>query len=135
MWVWCDLCCVLCARAQTLFLTGGLQMIAAEVVMAALLGVYFKGAIGDHVPADVGIGILVVVCLFVSGFAYSWGPLAWLVRDHRQAHVPFGFAALCGLHVCCALRQCVSLQVVLEQQVQKCYMYVPSYYRRATLAH
>lgn len=66
-------------RAQALFLLGGMQMIAAEVVIAALLGAYFKGALGDHVPSDVGIGILIVVCIFVSGFAYSWGPLGWLV--------------------------------------------------------
>ena len=77
--------CAWVCGAQTLFLTGGIQMITAEVVMAALLGVYFKGAIGDHVPADVGIGILVVVCLFVSGFAYSWGPLAWLVSAGAQS--------------------------------------------------
>jgi hypothetical protein len=38
------------------------------------------GHSGDKVPYDVGIGILIVVCVFVSGFAYSWGPLAWLVR-------------------------------------------------------
>ncbi len=29
--------------AQVLFLTGGVQMIAAEVIMAALLGIYFTG--------------------------------------------------------------------------------------------
>ena len=66
--------------AQVLLLTGGVQMIAAEIIMAVLLGVYFTGQSGDKVPYDVGIGILVVVCVFVSGFAYSWGPLAWLVR-------------------------------------------------------
>ena len=71
-------------RAQALFLTGGIQMIIAEVVMAALLGIYFKGAIGDYVPSSVGIGILVVVCIFESGFDYSWGPLACLVR--AEAH-------------------------------------------------
>ncbi len=48
--------------------------------MAALLGIYFTGHSGDKVPYDVGIGILIVVCVFVSGFAYSWGPLAWLAR-------------------------------------------------------
>ena len=67
-------------HAQALFLAGGFQMLAAEVTMAALLGVFFHGAVGDHVPADVGVGILVVVCVFVAGFAYSWGPLGWLVR-------------------------------------------------------
>lgn len=54
-------------------------MIVAEVIMAALLGVYFGGQSGDTVPKDVGIGVLVVVCAFVAGFAWSWGPLGWLV--------------------------------------------------------
>ena len=76
-------------RAQALFLTGGIQMIIAEVVMAALLGIYFKGAIGDYVPSSVGIGILVVVCIFESGFDYSWGPLACLVSAHDVFNVSF----------------------------------------------
>jgi hypothetical protein len=27
----------------------------------------------------VAIGVLVVICVFISGFAWSWGPLGWLV--------------------------------------------------------
>lgn len=64
---------------QALFFEGGAQMIIAEVIMAALLATYFGGQSGDTVPYGVGVGVLVVVCVFVAGFAWSWGPLGWLV--------------------------------------------------------
>lgn len=64
-------------------------MIVAEVIMALLLAVYFGGQSGDTVPYSVGIGILVVVCVFVAGFAWSWGPLGWLVCSPASlSHYP-----------------------------------------------
>ena len=30
------------------------------------------------------IGIIVLVCVFTSGFAWSWGPLGWLVPSEIQ---------------------------------------------------
>ena len=30
------------------------------------------------------IGLLVVICIYVSGFAWSWGPLGWLVPSEIQ---------------------------------------------------
>ena len=56
--------------AQRLFLVGGVQMIVAEVVVAALLGHYFTAAADWVVPNDVGLAVLIIICLFVSGFAY-----------------------------------------------------------------
>ena len=71
--------------AQALFVAGGVQMLAAEVAMAALLGAFFQGAAGAHVPADAGVGILVFICVFVSGFAYSWGPSdGWCAPQSMQ---------------------------------------------------
>ena len=55
---------------QMLFLVGGAQMIVAEVVVAALLGHYFTAAADWVVPNDVGLAILIIICIFVSGFAY-----------------------------------------------------------------
>ena len=55
---------------QMLFLVGGAQMIVAEVVVAALLGHYFTAAADWVVPSDVGLAILIIICIFVSGFAY-----------------------------------------------------------------
>ena len=53
-----------------LFLVGGAQMVVAEVVVAALLGHYFTAAADWVVPSDVGLAILIIICIFVSGFAY-----------------------------------------------------------------
>ena len=55
-------------------------MIAAEIAMGLLMHQYFGGHTGDTVPHHIGIAIIAVVCIFVAGFAWSWGPLAWLVR-------------------------------------------------------
>ena len=30
------------------------------------------------------IGVIVVVCVYISGFAWSWGPLGWLVPTEIQ---------------------------------------------------
>lgn len=53
-----------------LFLVGGVQMIVAEVVVAALLGHYFTASANWVVPNDVGLAVLIIICIFVSGFAY-----------------------------------------------------------------
>ena len=55
---------------QMLFLVGGVQMIVAEVVVAALLGHYFTASANWVVPNNVGTAVLVIICIFVSGFAY-----------------------------------------------------------------
>ncbi|BDA43832.1 Sugar transport protein MST3 [Coccomyxa sp. Obi] len=64
---------------KPLFYEGGAQMIAAEIAMGLLMHQYFGGHTGDTVPHHIGIAIIAVVCIFVAGFAWSWGPLAWLV--------------------------------------------------------
>ena len=38
----------------------------------------------SNLPSDVAIGVLVVICVFVAGFAWSWGPLGWLVPSEIQ---------------------------------------------------
>ena len=66
-------------------------MIAAEITMGVLLHQYFGGKVGDTVPYGVGVGIIAVVCIFVAGFAWSWGPLAWLVSHLRHpSHIHEG---------------------------------------------
>ncbi|KAF9607615.1 hypothetical protein IFM89_037543 [Coptis chinensis] len=63
---------------RVLLLEAGVQMFFSQVVIAILLGVKLK----DHSPdLSQGYAILVVimVCTFVSAFAWSWGPLGWLI--------------------------------------------------------
>eukprot|EP00884_Botryococcus_braunii_P001880 jgi/Botrbrau1/11693/Bobra.0195s0024.1 len=68
---------------KVLFLEGGIQMLISEIVVAAVLGVLFA-----EVPAKLSqgaaIGVIVVICVYVAGFAWSWGPLGWLVPSEIQ---------------------------------------------------
>ena len=64
---------------------GGITMVVAEVVVAALIAVEFRGATGDAaMPKSAAVCVLFFTCLFVSGFAWSWGPLGWLVPSEIQ---------------------------------------------------
>ena len=38
----------------------------------------FLGAT-NSMPAKMAVATLVLVCVYVTGFAWSWGPLAWLI--------------------------------------------------------
>ena len=66
-----------------LFLEGGIQMIVSLTTTGILIAVEFSKYSGD-LPSSVAIGILIVVCVFVSAFAWSWGPLGWLVPSEIQ---------------------------------------------------
>ena len=68
---------------RPLFIEAGFQMAAALVVMGGLLAHYFKGG-SMEIPRAVGGVVIAVICLFVSAFAWSWGPLGWLVPTEVQ---------------------------------------------------
>ncbi|XP_075653973.1 sugar transport protein 13 [Castanea sativa] len=63
---------------RMLLLEAGVQMFLSQVVIAIILGIKLK----DH-SEDLGKGyailVVVLVCTFVSSFAWSWGPLGWLI--------------------------------------------------------
>ncbi|KAK6942237.1 Major facilitator, sugar transporter-like [Dillenia turbinata] len=62
---------------RALLISGGIQMITCQVIVAIILGLKF----GDNTELSKGYSIMVVVviCLFVLGFGWSWGPLGWTV--------------------------------------------------------
>lgn len=62
---------------RVLLISGGLQMITCQVVVAIILGVKF----GNNEELSKGFSILVVIviCLFVLAFGWSWGPLGWTI--------------------------------------------------------
>jgi sugar porter (SP) family MFS transporter len=62
---------------RTLLLEAGVQMFVAEVIVAILLGHYFADA--TKLPNSVAIGVIVLICVFIASFAWSWGPLGWLI--------------------------------------------------------
>ncbi|XP_010449055.1 PREDICTED: sugar transport protein 12-like [Camelina sativa] len=63
-----------------LFLEGGLQMLFSQVAVAVAIGVKF-GVDGTPgvLPKWYAIVVVMFICIYVSAFAWSWGPLGWLV--------------------------------------------------------
>lgn len=63
---------------RLLLLEAGVQMFLSQVIIAIVLGLKVK----DH-SEDLGHGysifVVIMVCTFVSSFAWSWGPLGWLI--------------------------------------------------------
>ncbi|PKA46444.1 Hexose carrier protein HEX6 [Apostasia shenzhenica] len=64
---------------RVLFITGGIVMIVSHVV----LGFVLKAELHDHGSVSRGFAylVLLMVCIFVGGYGWSWGPLAWLVTS------------------------------------------------------
>lgn len=62
---------------RKLFLVGGIQMILSQLAVGAILAAKFK----DYglMDKDYAFLVLITMCVFVAGFAWSWGPLTFLV--------------------------------------------------------
>ncbi|PKI54532.1 hypothetical protein CRG98_025046 [Punica granatum] len=62
---------------RALFIVGGFQMLISQVLVGAVMA--FK--LGDQggLSKSYAYLVLALVCVYVSGFAWSWGPLGWLV--------------------------------------------------------
>ena len=52
-------------------------MFIGQVVLGSLLGASFK-KYGNALPANVSVGAIVVICVYVSAFAWSWCALILL---------------------------------------------------------
>ncbi|KAL5701862.1 Sugar transport protein 13 [Ranunculus cassubicifolius] len=63
---------------RILLLEAGVQMFFSQVVIAIMLGIKLKDDTPD-LPKVYAILVVVMVCTFVSAFAWSWGPLGWLI--------------------------------------------------------
>lgn len=70
------------------------QMMLAEIAMTSVIKTQMSPT-GD-LPPHVVIALLVVVCIFIAGHAWGWGPMAWLVVSEihpvqtRAAGTAFG---------------------------------------------
>ena len=53
-----------------LFLEGGVQMFIGQVVTGAVLAVEFQTYSTSDLPKGVAIGLLIVICVYVSAFAW-----------------------------------------------------------------
>lgn len=63
---------------KLLFIEGGTQMLVCFIAVAAIMGASFNTQTG-HIANGPAAAIIVFECLFTAGFAWSWGPLGWLV--------------------------------------------------------
>ncbi|XP_022141311.1 hexose carrier protein HEX6-like [Momordica charantia] len=62
---------------RLLFISGGVQMFVSQIIVGGLLA----ALLGDHGTVEKGYAylLLVMICVYVAGFGWSWGPLGWLV--------------------------------------------------------
>jgi sugar porter (SP) family MFS transporter len=62
---------------RALFTIGGIQMFLSQAMVGGLMA----AKLGDYGGMSEGYAVLVIffICIYVSGFAWSWGPLGWLV--------------------------------------------------------
>ncbi|KAK9181532.1 hypothetical protein WN944_024669 [Citrus x changshan-huyou] len=66
---------------KVLFLVGGIQMLVSRVMIGSIMA----DQLGDHGGFSIGYAylILVLICVYKAGFAFSWGPLRWLVPSEN----------------------------------------------------
>ncbi|GER46544.1 major facilitator superfamily protein [Striga asiatica] len=60
---------------RALFHVGGAQMLIPQIAVGWIM------SNGGNVGRGYGVVVLVLVCVYVAGFAMSWGPLGWLVTS------------------------------------------------------
>ncbi|RAL54441.1 hypothetical protein DM860_001569 [Cuscuta australis] len=60
-----------------LLVEGALQMLVCQCLAGAILMKHLHST--DAIPSHYAVMLLIVICVFVAGFAWSWGPLGWLI--------------------------------------------------------
>ncbi|KAL4588349.1 hypothetical protein LXL04_001233 [Taraxacum kok-saghyz] len=61
-----------------LLLEAGVQMFFAQVIIAIILGIKVTDT-SDDLSTGFAVIVVIMVCTFISAFAWSWGPLGWLI--------------------------------------------------------
>lgn len=62
-----------------LFISGGIIMFISQVAIAAILGVKFGNSGEGSLSKEFAVLVVLLICVYVVSFAWSWGPLGWLV--------------------------------------------------------
>ncbi|XP_043707405.1 sugar transport protein 13-like isoform X2 [Telopea speciosissima] len=63
---------------RLLLLEAGVQMFISQVIIAIVLGIKVTDY-SNNLGKWYSVMVVVMVCTFVSSFAWSWGPLGWLI--------------------------------------------------------
>ncbi|XP_017221706.1 sugar transport protein 13 [Daucus carota subsp. sativus] len=66
------------AGRRILLLKAGVHMFFAQVIIGTVLGIKFKDN-SNNLGIAFSILVVIMICTFVSTFAWSWGPLGWLI--------------------------------------------------------
>lgn len=64
---------------RVLLLAGGIQMMICQVGVGLLISAVFGTSGVGSFSKGLGDITLALICVYVAGFAWSWGPLGWLV--------------------------------------------------------
>ncbi|KAJ8574295.1 hypothetical protein K7X08_026100 [Anisodus acutangulus] len=64
---------------RALFIIGGLIMIVCQVAVGAIIASVFGMNGQGTFSKGLGNGTVGLICIYVAAFAWSWGPLGWLV--------------------------------------------------------
>ncbi|CAK9226901.1 unnamed protein product [Sphagnum troendelagicum] len=62
---------------RKLLLTGGLLMFISQVLIGIILALKFVG--NQPLPKNYATAVVVLICLYVAAFSWSWGGLGWLI--------------------------------------------------------
>ncbi|KAL0304087.1 UNVERIFIED_CONTAM: Hexose carrier protein HEX6 [Sesamum radiatum] len=64
---------------RPLFHIGGIQMLISQLLVGGIMA----AKLGDHGTMEKGyaLGVLILICIYISGFGLSWGPLGWVVTS------------------------------------------------------
>ncbi|KFM26855.1 H(+)/hexose cotransporter 2 [Auxenochlorella protothecoides] len=75
-------------------LEAGVQMFVSQLIVGIVLATQFGKYEDGQLPTGTTVGVLVVICVFISSFAWSWGPMGWLVPSeiHTLETRPAGMA-------------------------------------------
>ncbi|CAN6215186.1 unnamed protein product [Urochloa humidicola] len=63
---------------RTLFLAGGAQMLASQVLIGAIMAAELHDS-GGGMSKAWAVVLILLIAVYVAGFGWSWGPLGWLV--------------------------------------------------------
>ncbi|PRQ38413.1 putative major facilitator, sugar transporter, major facilitator superfamily [Rosa chinensis] len=72
------------AGRRMLLIEAGVQMFLSQMGVAIVMGLKVKDH-SNNLGHGLGVLVLVFVCSFVASFAWSWGPLGWLIPSETFA--------------------------------------------------
>ncbi|XP_057789852.1 sugar transport protein 8-like [Salvia miltiorrhiza] len=62
---------------RKLLIQAAAQMLVSQVIVGVILQVFLKAS--NSIPRWYAYVVVALICVFVMGFAWSWGPLGWLI--------------------------------------------------------